>query len=231
MKLPILLLTVMASVTPALEAALIVTQSSLPPSDQPLIVSHAQTPTSGYALHYQTATTSRRDVGQSFTLSSDVTFRSITFYAYSVQAQAPGSSFTLTIYEADARGSAPKSPNATAIFWEQGQLPIDLDVGYLNLTLSKGVKLSSGKYYSVVLNFNDYATNRQIGLGVASDNAFDGVRWGSDSLGENFTSSGMNNTKVVFYAYAEAIPEPGATALLSLAGGAVALGWLKRRRL
>lgn len=231
MKLPTLFLTLTVSVASTVEAALIVSQSTLPPSDLPLIAAHDKAATGGYVVHYQTASTSRRDVGQSFTLSSEATFKSITFYVYNFLAQAPGSEFTLTIYEADERNIAPKSDNSTAIFFEKGQLPADLATGYLNLTLSTGVNLTSGKHYSVVLNFDDYTTNRSLSLGTANDHAFDGVRWGSNHLGEGFTTGGMNSVKVVFYAYAEPIPEPSATLLLGLAGGALGLGWFKRRRL
>lgn len=206
------------------QAAVLISQSETAPVDN--IIREAADFSNGNLNWngYGTTASSWRDAGQSFLAPGDFSLEAFTFRLASFGAQAQGADITVSIFETNTAGEAMQ--NGTLLSTQQGALPETLISGqYVTFALDDAVVLSQGKYYTVMLHFDERggdstaANRRQIMFSIGS--------FTDDPLGagasywlasDPFTSYSKGNTIMTSYFQGSVIPEPSTMGLLIGAG-------------
>lgn len=218
-------LGLLAALVPGVgQAAVLVTTSTVAPSSS---FASSTTQTSGVQWRNDTAN-GRRDVGQSFQATSNLTLDSVTFRIAADAAPgsgAPNASFTLSLYQVNSAGAFPSS---SAILTETGTLTGLTDTSaswnrYVTFDLTNTV-LTSGNYYAVMLAFDSPAAARNLVWQVGPSGSYSGGQSIITTDGISYSSFG-GGSDLVFYA--TAVPEPTAAAFGLFGVGLVA--WRSRR--
>lgn len=169
-------------------------------------------------------TGSRRDIGQTFSLSSAITLDKITLQIAGVSAGAPGAAFTLYLYQFNTTSDLTAA--STVGSWS-GTLPDSSSLTVATYTYNNGtvgpyltfdipdVALSSG-CYGFVLSFTSLASNEQLSFWTKGGGAYSGGQEiQTDTVGATtFTNS--NGNDMLFYI--QSVPEPGSR---NLSAGAI----------
>lgn len=205
------------------QAALVTVGSSAPAA------SFASSTVSAGGLQWRNDTINlRRDVGQSFLASSNVTLDAITFQLASNATPGSGAlnaAFSLSLYQVTSASAFPASP---AILTESGSLTgltgTTTDFSkYVTFDLAN-TALIAGNYYAVVLTFPSQVANQNVVWQVSNTAA--SYTSGQAIISTDGTTFSANND-LVFFATA-AVPEPAAASLWLAAAGVFA--WKSRLR-
>jgi hypothetical protein len=221
-------LLVMLGVRPAAATVLVSVSGSAPASSFA-----SNTTSSGAGLQWRNDTTNGlRDVGQSFSVATNLSLNAITFQIASNSAPGTGvlnAAFNLSIFQVSPNNNT-GIPSGAAISVQSGILTgltaTSLDWSkYVTFTLGTSVALTSGNTYAVMLDFTTQAANRNI---VFQYNSPSSYVPGQMIISTNGTSYSLfdSSNRPDFVFYATAVPEPS-TVVLGLLG--VAFLVLRRR--
>ncbi len=183
------------------------------------------------------ATDQIKTVGQGFStsgLTGEYLLSAVTFSIRSFDPEVIGLTFNVTITETSKASTHPNDSTGISFTSTQsGILKAGLQENdYMTLTLDLPVTLKEGKFYNVVFSFAEPTSGttavKRLVFNIinsgnpGSPNTTGGQRWlETDGV---FAASSTNG--LIFYAHAQAIPEP--SALLLMGGGVLALAFLRK---
>jgi len=234
MRIKIPLIVACMALTNIAQAAVQVTQSITAPTED-LIRN-----TTGYddqTLNWSGYGTAWRDTGQAFLAPGDFKLEAFTFELIDFESQALGTAFTVNIFETDASGTALEKGILRSS--QHGSLPGALEKGqFITFTLEEAVTLTEGKYYTVMLHYDEKGTSTGAGSRRLIKFAMGSVS-GENPLGtgsyfwrsgiEDFEKYSIGDKVMSSYFQGTAVPEAGHLAML-MGGGLLSLATLYRPR-
>lgn len=212
------------------QAAVEVSQSSSAPTENLIQYAEGYTASTLNWSAFGSVYTQWRDFGQTFLAPGDLQLEAFTFALDSFETQAQGAAFTVKIFET-TEGGTPLQ-NGSLLSTQFGVLPGTLVAGqYMTFSLDSAVSLSSGRYYTVMLHFDEYHTatapNRRLMKfkmgGVVGENPLGAGSYYWQSSTSNPSEYVKGNMILTSYFHGTSIPEPGSTAML-LGAGVLAAG-------
>lgn len=219
------------------QAAVQVSQSATAPVDNLIRAAEGYNDSTINLSALGSAASQWRDVGQMFLAPGDLQLESFTLALDSFENQAKGAAFTIKVFATDAAGTALQSGELMAT--QFGVLPETLKAGeFITFQLDEAVSLASGRYYTVVLHFDNYvsgsAPNRrllkfQMGS-VTGENPLGTGAYYWQSSTTDATQYVRGDKVLTSYFQASAIPEGSSSAMFLGTGLFTAAGMMLRGR-